>query len=205
LDNEVRAQIDLQFNAPKLLKLQGLFLHDAASAQSFLLSFETLHEIEHDLLHRSDKAEAGSPTLHAQVRQEVAQIRVAALKQTANEASEFASWTMVKECCEHLQWKKAAVRLPRASLRFQTDQGFLVIWVLVNLVANMCLTPSSWLREVTAIRKKGPMKVSNLNNLRPVSYTCPLGCTLMPVGFGEINRNWTSIWEHINTVDAWML
>ena len=83
---------------------------------------------------------------------------------------------MVKECCEHLQWKKVAVRLPRAYLRFQTDQGLLVIWAVVNLVANMCLTPSSWLREVTPIRKKGPMKVSNLNNLRPVSYTCPLEC-----------------------------
>ena len=51
-----------------------------------------------------------------------------------------------------------------------------MIWALVNLVANICITPSSWLREVTPIRKKGPMKVSNLNNLRPVSYTCPLEC-----------------------------
>ena len=37
LDDEVRAQIDLQFNAPKLLKLQRLFLHDAASAQKLPL------------------------------------------------------------------------------------------------------------------------------------------------------------------------
>ena len=40
LDDEVRAQIDLQFNAPKLLKLQRLFLHDATSAQSFLSSWD---------------------------------------------------------------------------------------------------------------------------------------------------------------------
>ena len=93
-------------------------LRDPTTGEELSLH-EALHEIEHDLLHRSDKAEAGSPTLHAQVRQEVAQIWAAALKHTANEASEFASWTMVKECCEHLQWKKAAVRLPRASLRFQ--------------------------------------------------------------------------------------
>ena len=73
-------------------------LRDPTTGEELSLH-EALHEIEHDLLHRSDKAEAGSPTLHAQVRQEVVQIRAAALKHTDNEASEFASWTMVKECC----------------------------------------------------------------------------------------------------------
>ena len=69
-------------------------LRDPTTGEELSLH-EALHEIEHDLLHRSDKAEAGSPTLHAQVRQEVAQIRAAALKHTANEASEFlpAPWS----------------------------------------------------------------------------------------------------------------
>eukprot|EP00435_Cladocopium_sp_Y103_P064550 s77_g26.t1 len=104
LDDDVRAQIDLQFNAPKLLKLQRLFLDDAPSAQRFPSSFltpkaplqlglrdpttgeelslhEALHEVERDILHRSDKAEAVDPVFHARIRQEVAQLPAAAVRQ----------------------------------------------------------------------------------------------------------------------------
>lgn len=154
LDDEVRAQIDLQFNAPKLLKLQRLFSHDAAFAQSFLSSFmtpnaplqmglrdpttgeelslhEALYEFEHDLLHRSDKEEAGSPTLHAQVRQEVAQIRAAELKSTRLMRLQNllpGPWSR-SAACEHLQWKEAAVRLPRASCGFKRIKGFGLFWL----------------------------------------------------------------------------
>ena len=51
-------------------------------------------------------------------------------------------------------------------------RGVIVIWALVNLVGCFCLTPSAWAREVTPIRKRGPLQVDDLSYLRPVCFVC---------------------------------
>ena len=52
----------------------------------------------------------------------------------------------------------------------------MITWAMVNLCACLCLVPSSWFREITPTRKKGPLIVRNLQNLRPIASTCPLEC-----------------------------
>ena len=196
---EVLAEIDLRFSAPRLLKLQGLFQSNRADAERFLSSMikpklplalglrdpETgeelplaagLDNIERDVLQRARKAEQGNDKHTEAVSDFIKQYRVQTLKDTLQDEAEFASLDMVRTCCQQLKPAKASVRLPRASLRTKADAAVVTTWALVNMLATLCLIPGSWFREISPIRKKGPVVVNDLTNLRPVAYTCPLEC-----------------------------
>ena len=53
-------------------------------------------------------------------------------------------------------------------------QGVFFSWVLVNLIFALGLVPSSWFRIISLIRKRGPVVVAKLENLRPVCYVSDL-------------------------------
>ena len=59
--------------------------------------------------------------------------------------------------------------------------GRRLCWLLLNLFLALGCVPSAWMREVSFIRKRGPRVVTDLKNLRPISYTDDLQ-TLFDMG-----------------------
>ena len=193
--DEAIAKIDLQFSHRHLAKLQLLASQDPLAAQRVLsgllkpklplqlslqnestgntLSLEdSLTALEEDILSRGEAACSGDPRINKVVEREIGVIRAEALAATSSDDSVFAPLDIVTHCCDALSVGKASFRLPRAAARHSTRMGVIVIWALVNLVGYFCLVPSTWAREVTPIRKRGPLQVDDLSNLRPVCFVC---------------------------------
>ena len=66
---------------------------------------------------------------------------------------------------------KASLRFPRAALVNENPLGLELCWLLLNLFMALGVVPSAWMREVSFIRKRGPQVVTEMKNLRPISYT----------------------------------
>ena len=65
---------------------------------------------------------------------------------------------------------RASLHLPRSVGRAEAALGGRLTWALLNLAMAMGVGASMWAREVTPIRKRGPLVVTDLANIRPVSY-----------------------------------
>ena len=193
--DEAITKIELQFSHRHLTKLQLLASQGPLAAQRVLsgllkpklpsqlslsdvstgntLSLEdSLAALEEDILSRGEAACSGDPRINKVVESEIGVIRAKALAATSGDDSVFAPLDLVTHCCDTLSIGKASFRLPRAAARHATSMGVIVVWALVNLVGCFCLTPSAWAREVTPIRKRGPLQVDDLSNLRPVCFVC---------------------------------
>ena len=65
---------------------------------------------------------------------------------------------------------KRTLHLWHAAAKRGPNEGLLVMWALLNLAVVLGLLASEWAREVCPIRKNGPVVVSSVLALRPVSY-----------------------------------
>ena len=83
----------------------------------------------------------------------------------------FFTLTEVKQWIQSISLRKASVRFPRAAIRNEHPQGHELCWLLLNLFLAFGVVPTTWIREVNFISKRGPQLVTDLKNLRPISYT----------------------------------
>ena len=56
------------------------------------------------------------------------------------------------------------------AIQHENVMGRRLCWLLLNLFLALGCVPSAWMREVSSIRKRGPRVVTDLKNLRPISY-----------------------------------
>jgi len=177
-----------------LFKLQNLTAVDPSAAQRFLTTLlkpkaalrldlrdpvsnlpltpaQELEAIADNITSRSYVVPPpADPQFQRQVEQQISAYRLQALAEAGVDHTEFATQEQVQACCQSMQTRKASMRLPRAAAKFGTEASTTAIWAIINLSAACGLVPSSWAREVAPVRKRGPMCVSDLANLRPISY-----------------------------------
>ena len=131
---------------------------------------EALRLLVNNVEERAQGSHSGDVLFTRKVQQEIKTIRARALLHTACEVGDPSSLTEVARTCEQMASNKASVALPRANLQRGNEAGIVVAWALSCLISVCCVTPSSWYREITPIRKRGPKIVSDVNCLRPISY-----------------------------------
>ena len=177
-----------------LSKLHNLSAVDPAGAQKFLSSFlkpkealrlDLRHPLDHHPLDPAEELEAvadniagrsdvipppADPLFQRQVEQQISAYRAQALAEAGDDLTEFATLDHVRSCCHSMLTCKASLRLPRAAARFGTEASTTSLWAIINLAAAIGLIPSTWIRAVAPVRKRGPTCVRDLANLRPISY-----------------------------------
>ena len=94
-----------------------------------------------------------------------------AMREVADEPHMWFNFDEVQGWIATLDLSKASMRFPRAAVRNDNLLGQQLSWLLLNLFLALGVTPRAWLREITFIRKRGPQTVTDLKNLRPISYT----------------------------------
>ncbi|CAK0829238.1 unnamed protein product [Prorocentrum cordatum] len=132
---------------------------------------DALEVITEDALSRGAQAGSGDAAFNRAVADEVRQAR----RESQAEAAELGtgdpfSLDDVNAVLREMKGNRRSLYLPRAAVLTELWGGRLVTWALVCLVAVSGLMPSGWRREVAPIRKRGPVVVSDVAHLRPVSY-----------------------------------
>ena len=148
-------------------KLQLAFNDDAGKILPLERCLQTLAENIED---RAQGPHPGNIVFNRQVQTMVRHFRAEALKHTEQQVGDPFLLEEVAQVCCSLRRNKASATLPLANLRAASDAGLCAAWSLCCLISVACVSPSSWFREVTPIRKKGPKVVSDVACLRPISY-----------------------------------
>ena len=124
-----------------------------------------------DILNRPQEAHPGDSFFTEAVHETLRAERLKAESEAAQEPHMFFTLTEVKQWIQSVSLRKASVRFPRAVIRNEHPQGHELCWLLLNLFLAFGVVPTAWMREVNFIRKRGPQLVTDLKNLRPISYT----------------------------------
>ena len=155
-------------NIFKPIKPVKLALQNENTGEAVGLS-EAMRAVTQTVVDRA-KGSDGDWKFNRQVRQAVAETRAAARAETLLEEKECYTFEAVQNALRGSGRRQASMRLPRQAAKAQQTEGTHLTWALANLVVNMGLVPSSWMREVTPIRKTGSGPVRDLGLLRPISY-----------------------------------
>ena len=159
LSTMLRPKVALQLNLPK------------AESGETLGPAESLELIADNIRQRAIQAHPGSTGFNRMVDDAVQNCRKKAFNQVAEDHGEFVSWESVVAIQKQLQPSKASARFPRSVCRFGGEPGTAMNWALLNLIGRLTTLPSCWFREITPLRKRGPLIVDDVSNLRPVTYT----------------------------------
>lgn len=99
------------------------------------------------------------------------QERAKARQEAAAEPHLLFVFDVVTKYIQVISSHKASLRFPRAVVQSNNPLGHKLCWLLLNLFMALGVVPTAWRREATFIRKRGPQIVTELKNLRPISYT----------------------------------
>ena len=135
---------------------------------------ETLAAIANDVTARGNAGHAGVPAFNFLVQRCVANARAEALRSSETSPSVSVSFQLFCDLISTVQARRASVQLPRQAIVAASDAGRVLMWVLVNLIFALGIVPSSWFRIISPTRKRGPVVVTKLVNLRPVCYVSDL-------------------------------
>ena len=84
---------------------------------------------------------------------------------------EFFTFVEVSEWIKAIVPNKALLRFPRAAIVASNHEGRRLCYLLLNLFLALAVVPTAWMREICNIRKRGPQVVTDLRNIRPISFT----------------------------------
>eukprot|EP00439_Symbiodinium_sp_Y106_P079463 s107_g18.t1 len=122
---------------------------------------DIIQQLDADMLSRSHQAETAYDEFNSEVSNLVREYRKQARLETASESQFMISRGEVDEYVDKILKSKASLRFPRAVLSCSSSHVKTLTWALLNLFFALGLVPTSWLREVSPVRKRGPAVVNN--------------------------------------------
>ena len=158
-DNPSQAQACLSAMLSPRLPLQ--FAIKEAATGRVLQDEDIIQQLDADMLSRSHQAETGYDEFNSEVSNLVLEYRKQARLETASEPQFMISRGEVDEYVDKILKSKASLRFPRAVLSCSSSHVKTLTWALLNLFFALGLVPTSWLREVSPVRKRGPAVVNN--------------------------------------------
>ena len=104
------------------------------------------------------------------MQQEVKRARKEAIKQAGSQAWQQVTQEEVTEVIKQIKTNRRSLRFPREVIKVRAIRNQWCIWALVNMALSLATRSEDWLREISPIRKRGPVTVTSKENLRPISY-----------------------------------
>ena len=168
-ENPAKAQAFLSRLLKPKLPLQLAIRDDGTG--NVLSDAEVLKTLDSNIRARPLEAETGDEDFTAAVTEQVRLCRRAAQEEVSCEPHLMISQEELDGHINSVLQAKASLRFPRAVLHCNAAPVRRLHCLMLNLFFALGLVPSCWLREISPVRKRGPDVVSDLNNLRPISYT----------------------------------
>ena len=92
------------------------------------------------------------------VQQEVKRARKEAIQQAGNQVWQQVTQDEVTEVIKQIKTNRRSLRFPREVIKVKTTRNQWCIWSLVNMSLSLATRSEDWLREISPIRKRGPVR-----------------------------------------------
>ena len=131
---------------------------------------DTLDVLSRDVMERGKCTRGVEHRLTVEVKRQVKVLRSAAQQQSRMETNDPFTFLLIDEVVGETKQRRRSLHLPRSAGGAGSRQSKLVVWAILNLAVVLGLIARTWEREISPLRKNGPMVVTQVQCLRPVGY-----------------------------------